>query len=360
MRKVCLRVNRRFGERLRRRLAEFQLLDADYSVLREGDLLLFPLRASIEDSQLEVLKAAIPGLELVVRELEPQRSKPKNLEEALRGCLPPECLDALPRSLDIIGDIAVVELPGELEPHAEEVGAAIMEVNRRVTAVYAKAGGVEGTYRIRPLRLIAGEQKTRTIHREYGIRLVVDVTRTYFSPRLSTEHDRVAKLVRPGETVVDLFTGVGPFALLAAKRHPVRVYAIDVNEYAIQCLKESLRLNRLQGRVFPLVGDCRSIVHDALRGVADRVIMNLPHDAIKYLDVAAEAISSGGGTVHFYAIENKELPLEVIKRRVTEELKRYGRPATVLASRRVRATAPHEFQVALDLQVAGAETRIAM
>ena len=351
MKKLCVRVERRFGERLRELLAEQELLDRTFPITRENDSLLFPLIGSITRKQLTKFEQETSKLILVEKELEPVERKPADLVEALQGNIPDRYMEMLPHSFDIIGDIAIVELGDQLQPYEGKIGEAIIVVNSRVETVFAKAGEVSGACRLRPLRHIAGKESTQTIHTEHGIRLAVDVSRVYFSPRLSTEHDRVTNLVKPGEVIVDLFSGIGPFAILAAKRQPVTVYAIDINERAIRCLRRSLTLNKLRGKVLPLVGDARKLVQDQLHRKADRVIMNLPHEAIEYLDVAAAAVKGLGSLIHFYGISSEEYSEEQLILDVETRLSQAGVKVHLVNSRRVRPTAPHEYQMALDFHV---------
>lgn len=351
MRKACIQVEQRLGEQLRILLVEKGLLDTDFPITKEDKQLCFPLQRFIAAEELSALVQKIGPLALVQKDITPVIRKPPDLATALEEKLPGELVESIPHSLDIIGTIAIVELDPKLTPYETIIGDAIREVNSRVLTVYAKEGGVEGVYRVRPLRLITGKDQSMTIHTEYGIKLAVDVAQTYFSPRLGTEHDRVTRLIEAREVIVDMFTGVGPFALLAAKRQPVTVYAIDVNEQAIQCLKKSLTLNRLTGEVVPLTGDARKIIQDKLVKKANRVIMNLPHNAFDYLDAAAAAISSSGGIIHFYGITAESRSLEKLCDEVIAELGNSGRKATVSSTRIVRPFAPHEFQVGIDLQV---------
>ena len=128
----------------------------------------------------------------------------------------------------------------------------------------------------------------------------------------------MASLVQEGETVVDLFAGVGPFSILIAKKNPkVKVYAVDLNPEAVELLKVNVRVNRVENRVFPILGDARQITSTKLKGVADRVIMNLPETAIDFVDAACQAIKPEGGVIHFYAfvrspdsIENLKAPFQ--------------------------------------------------
>jgi tRNA G37 N-methylase Trm5 len=122
-----------------------------------------------------------------------------------------------------------------------------------------------------------------------------------FSPRFSFEHYRVASLVRTGETVLDMFAGVGPFAVQIAKRlKNVKVYAVDANPYAVEFLKKDIRLNRVEGKVIPILGNSEEVVDQKLSGMADRVIMNLPKQAAKFICAACRAMKPSGGIIHFY------------------------------------------------------------
>jgi tRNA (guanine37-N1)-methyltransferase len=351
MRKVCIQVDQRLGEQLRVLLVERELLDPDFPITKEANRLRFPLRYQLTSDELHALERETMPLKQVELELEPISRKPTDLRAALQDSLPEELLDKIPHSLDIIGEIAIVELDAEITSYETQIGDAIMVINPRVTTVYAKEGGVAGVCRLRPLRLIAGQSQTQTIHTEYGVRLAVDVVHTYFSPRLGTEHDRVSRQVHSGEVIVDMFTGVGPFALLAAKRQPVQVFAIDVNPQAIQCLKKSLELNRLVGAVVPIVGDARVLIDTQLAHIADRIIMNLPNDALSFLDTAVKAMKPTGGMIHFYGITSPSLPEKKLQANVLSQLASFGWKAVVKHSRTVRPAAPHEEQIVLDLHV---------
>src|SRR5260370_10066963 len=109
-----------------------------------------------------------------------------------------------------------------------------MEVHPNLRAGFAKSGEVSGPERVRPLRYIAGENRTRTTHREQGSLFKVDLSRVFFSPRLSTDHQRVELLVAMGERVVEMFAGAVALSMLITKGAvKVHVMAIDANPHAI-------------------------------------------------------------------------------------------------------------------------------
>ncbi len=278
---------------------------------------------------------------LCERRFEKKKEKATTYKQLLS--LPPEVVDRLPSSFDIIGDIAVIRIPGEAQQYAGEIGKALLRFSPHIKSVYMDLG-VAGDYRIRKLVHLAGEKRTRTIHVEYGVKIVVDLARAYFSPRLATEHWRVATLVEEGERVLDMFTGVGPFALVIGKhRKPEVVYAVDINPQAIDLLRESISLNRI-ANVEPHVGDARKVSPGL--GV-DRVIMNLPHGAEEFFPAAVSALR-GTGTVHLYTII-PEGTLEKKKSHLEEKYEKYG--ARVVFSRVVRPYAPHEVHAVFDIEI---------
>jgi tRNA (guanine37-N1)-methyltransferase len=133
----------------------------------------------------------------------------------------------------------------------------------------------------------------------------VDVEKCYFSPRLFYERSRIAGLVRSGETVANMFAGVGCFSIVIAKRLDVaKVLSIDVSPAAIQFMHENIRINRVYGKVIPILGDSKMIVEQQLKRVADRVLMPLPEKAFSYLLYAVSALKTSGGWVHYYDFEH--------------------------------------------------------
>jgi len=170
---------------------------------------------------------------------------------------------------------------------------------------------------------------------------------------LSYEHRRVASLVGPGETVVDMFAGVGPFSILIAKKHKdVRVYAIDLNPDAIDYIRKNALANRVESQVKGLLGDARQVVHDRLRGIANRVIMNLPETALQYVDVACEAARSDGGIIHYYEFSNSPEPLKTATDRFSAAVEKAGRRVErVSFARIVRGIAPFTYHIVLDAQI---------
>ena len=78
----------------------------------------------------------------------------------LKGKLTPTERKKLRTSLDILGEIAIVEIPRELSKRSSVIGTAILKANPQLRAVFKKATPVRGEFRIRGLKRIAGKGGT--------------------------------------------------------------------------------------------------------------------------------------------------------------------------------------------------------
>jgi tRNA (guanine37-N1)-methyltransferase len=282
-----LKVPKGKGEQVRKKLLEGDLLDISLKVRREGDLILFPVTSEA---------AASFGYQLEEGEFEERELAETDYKDLVE--VPDDLRPLLPTSFDVVGDVAIIKIPDELLPYKGRIGLALREAFPRLTTV-AMDKGVKGELRVRDLEVIAGGPGTETMHTEFGVKLLVDPAKTYFNPRLSNERFRVAKLVQQGEVVIDMFAGVGPFSIMIAMHaSPEAVYAIDLNQDAVEYLRLNVYLNRALS-VRPIQGDAREEIGELPQ--ADRIIMNLPHSAREFLGDALAHLRPGG-TVHLYQI----------------------------------------------------------
>jgi len=350
---VCIKVPKSQGEKTITLTAKLGLADKSLVIQREEENLCIPLVREPKGIELATLQSQIPKFTLLTVVFSEKGLPAETIAQILQDKLPPDLLGKVPQAFDIIGDIVVIDIPSKLKSYQNLIGEAILQTQKNVKTVLAKAGDISGIFRVRDYTLIAGENKTQAVHREFGVQYHVDVAKAYFSPRLSHEHERVAALVRDGETVVDLFAGVGPFSVLIGKRNlNVKVYAIDLNPDAVELLKVNVRVNRVENRVFPILADAREIASTNLKGTADRVIMNLPETAIDFIDATCNAIKSDGGIIHFYAFIRSPDSKENLKQRFSKAVEKNGRIVeSFLYAKSIRETAPFESQIALDAKI---------
>jgi tRNA (guanine37-N1)-methyltransferase len=329
-----------------------ELIDTDLELCRTDKTLTIPL-TRLPSNQIisHIRELNAPAIITKQRFVESARP-PRNLIEAVKSQIPINLLEYLPRSYDIIGDIAIVDLAEPIHPFATTVGKAILQINPHIRLVVRKLGIVSGTYRIRNLEILVGSGCTETEHHEYSCRYTLDLSTVYFNPRLSNERMRVAKQVRFDETVVDMFAGVGPFSILIAKMHSnARVYACDINPAAVKYLKKNIILNRLVDRVIPLLVDAGKLGQEDVRSQANRVIMNLPSKAESYLPVAVNLLGSEG-TIHYYTFASRNESVDDIRMKVQDVIQSAGRTVRSFSFADViREIAPGRVQVAMDVLI---------
>ena len=317
----CVRVEREVGEETRQALAERDIIDGAHEIVHEDGFLYIPVTdpGAVPD-EYEVVDREAPARET--------QTMPAELVE----------FDV---SYERIGDVVVVD---EDDPErARELADAIVASALPVKTVLNRASKIKGEQRVRDWELLAGED-TEAVHREYGCEFALDLAAVYFSPRLATERHRVIEQVAAAEQVLDMFAGVGPFVIPAAERGATAV-GVDVNETAIQYLRENAERNGVADCVTAIHGDVRDVAAD-YAGWADRLVMNLPHSADEFLDTAVR-LAGGECVLHYYDIQHEDDPFGPGERAIREAARDYE--VTVQNRRVVRSYAPHEENVVLDV-----------
>ena len=226
--KWCVTVPKQEGERVRKELQELSLLDERYKIEERNGRLYIPLKGWPHECRYDVEACDV--------ELRPQTLR-----------------KGLGISYDTIGDIAII---GWFDG-ARAAAAELLATRKNIKVVLAAVSGVRGEYRLKDLIFVAGEKRTETEHKEYGSRLLVDVSRVYFSPRLATERHRLAELAQSNETVVDMFAGAGPFTVLLARKVK-KAIAFELNPIAFRYLKRNIELNKLHN-VEACFGDVKDV-----------------------------------------------------------------------------------------------------
>src|SRR5256712_12814667 len=279
-----------------------------------------------------------------------------SLQQVLAQKLPSSIIQLVSKSFDIIGDIAIIELSSTAEPYEKSIAEALMKVHKNVKTVYSKAGPITDNLRLRPLHHVLGAERTETIHKELGCQFKIDISRSFFSPRLSAEHKRVAEQVQPGECVVDMFAGVGPFSILIANRlNDVQVHAIDANPEAAKLIRENAKMNKVQDRVKVWTGDARTVVKNNLLGVATRVIMNHPSQSREFLHPACETLRREGGIVHYYTFADGLESESNARKELSAALDNSDwKIEKNIETRKVRGVAPMKWHIAVDAKLAPA------
>lgn len=310
-----LRVPKREGEKVRQILVQKELLLPTYKIKRDESFIYFPV------------KEGIPGYDVVEYSFEKRVKSSESLRKFGIS------------SFDTIGDIAIVDIPDELQNQKMEIAQTLL-TRKPINTVVQKSSKVHGRFRTRTYEYLAGEQKWETIHTEYNLKFKVDINKVYFNPRLATERLRIAQKVKPHETVTDMFCGVGPFSIMISKySEAATIYAIDINADAINFLKENLKLNKIEN-VIPVLGDAKEKLSQI--GHADRIIMNLPQKAFEFLPEALQY----GCIIHYYRITS-DVQGEI--ERITCLQDKMGIPIRICHYRTVKSYAPDMEMCRIDI-----------
>jgi len=285
------KVPRSCGQEARKQLMRLDAVDRDVRIVDDGDHVLIPLRDSAESSEVRSL-----GCEVVEGAGERRIVYRSPLTEVrARLGLPRQLERLLPSKWELLGDVLVLRLPPELEVEKERIASAYAYVLRART-VCQELGAIEGTYRTPQMRVIYG-QGTETVHRENRILYKLDVAKVMFSSGNKEEKQRMAKLDCRGETVVDMFAGIGYFTLPVAKHAKAsRVIACEINPIAHHYLMENIALNHVHDIVVPYLGDNRSLPG---QGFADRIIMGYVGTTHEFLPKALSLVRPGG-IIHYH------------------------------------------------------------
>ena len=272
------------------------------------------------------------------------------LKRALEGVLTDQESEELFSAFDQIGDIIVIRIPDSLLSKKKVIGETLLKEVSTAKSVFYQSSDVSGDFRTRSLELLAGEDKTETEYKEFGCRFFVDVEKAFFSPRLSTERERIADIVKDGEIVINMFGGVGMFSILAAKSKKCTVYNIDINPVASKLCEKNISINKLAGEVISLNGDASQIVNDQLKEKGDRTLMLLPERSDEFLESAILA-TKNGGTIHYYSHIHADKKQDAPK--LSEEHYREitNVKSEILGSKIVRAVGPRYYQTVVDIKI---------
>lgn len=231
-----------------------------------------------------------------------RRTPDKRLRPALALRLPDIPPHQLPGGFDTIGDIALLTLPQSILHQAARIGEAILALLKRIRVVALRQGNYSGAQRLIALRVVAGEQRLTTLHRENSVSLYLDLATVYFSTRLAEERMRIAQLIQAQEKVCVLGSGAGPYPLtIACHSLAHAVDGIEVNPAAHSCSVQSLRMNKCSANVHLHCGEASTKLA-SLQQSFDRIVIALPWHAASLLQPALDHLRPQG-VLHCYAME---------------------------------------------------------
>ncbi len=254
-------------------------------------------------------------------------------------------------SFDVIGSgdkaVAIIEVADGEKQFAKK----IMEENKNIKSVLKKTSERKGKLRLRQFKLVAGDKNTEVIHKEYGCLLKLNPMKVYFSPREATERQKIATQVKPNETVLVMFSGISVFSIAIAKKqiNVNKIYAVELNKDAHNYALENVRINKLSHKIVPIKGDVKKVCKQ-FYGKCNRVLMPLPLDSEKFLNVAVKCLKKNG-VIHFYSLGKEDNlfqnALDIIDKKLRKLKKKYA----IIGKRKMLAYAPYEYKICIDFIV---------
>ncbi len=228
-----------------------------------------------------------------------KKRKARDFRKLIAGSIdvPEDMKEHLPRGFQRMGHVVMLKLRPEVSGLARKIAGIVLDEYPYVRTV-CLAKGVSGEFREPEVEWLSGDRSTEAIHTENKCRFRLDVRKVMLSKGNLAERGRLPGLVKPGETIVDMFAGIGYFSLpIARQASPGRIYAIEKNPDSFRYLKENIMLNRVHDRVTPIFGDCREV---NMGKVADRVIMGYLPGTDSFLPAAFRMLRAGGGVIHYH------------------------------------------------------------
>lgn len=290
--------------------------------------------------------SSLPGLKIVFQEHPEFYDRFPELAELLADSIDPQERELLPGGWFILGKVITVKIDPRIEHLKGRIGEALLRIYPRCSTVLLDRG-IGGQFREPDREVIAGPSIIETVHRENGVVFKLDAMRTMFSPGNLKERMRMGRL-GGGETVVDMFAGIGYFTLpMAVHSRPRKIVAIEINPVAYGYLVENVRLNRVEEIVEPVLGDCARLAPAA---IADRVVMGYVGTTDQYLDAGMAALRPGGA-LHYHQTVPERLFPAMLEEDLAVAAERAGRKIKIERCARVKKYSPGMLHAVVDARV---------
>lgn len=339
---LCVKTPVRQAQQVKQFLIDNGLFDPRYRLKRTSTHILFPIIKKTG------IKKRFSFAELTDVKSLPKAREKKDIKSEVKKKLTKKELDHLRRAFDIIGDIAILEVPPELVKKQKLIAETLLKLQKNVNTVLKKAG-IHGTeFRTQPMRWLAGKKTKETVHKEHGIRLKLNVEKVYFSPRLSTERKRIAQQVRPGERILVMFSGCAPYPCVIAKNTEAKeIVGIEINPAGHDYGVENIRLNKISN-VTLINADVRDAV-PLFKPKFDRIVMPLPKSAGDFLDTALSAAKKGT-IINFYAFEERG-KFRKAHERIKNACKKSKKSCRILRTVKCGQHSPNMFRICVDFKI---------
>ena len=249
----------------------------------------------------------------------------------------------LPHSYDTIGNIIILN-----EKANKKQAKELLKSLKHIKTILKKSGIHKGKFRTQKLTFLAGEKNKETLYKESGCSFKLDVEKCYFSPRLSNERLRIAKLVKPKENILVMFSGISIYPIIIAKHSkPKSIIGIELNPAAHKYALENIQLNKLNN-ITLIKGDVKKII-PKLNKKFDRILMPLPKEAESFLGLTLP-VSKKNTIIHFYTFST-EKNLNQEKQKLKTFYKQKKKKIKILRAAKCGQYSPYVFRYCIDFSI---------
>ncbi|MFH1063562.1 MAG: class I SAM-dependent methyltransferase family protein [Candidatus Woesearchaeota archaeon] len=339
---LCVKVPLKKAQDVKRFLIDNDLFNPDYILKKDGEYILFPISKKT-GIQKRFSFVTFPD----IRCMNSMRKK-QTLKSEISKVLTKSEREVLKRAFDVTGSIAIIEIPEGLEKKEILIAESLLKLHKNISTVLKKVG-IHGTeFRTQKMKYLSGRKTKEALYVEHGVRLKLDVEKVYFSPRLSTERKRIADQVKPGESVLIMFSGCAPYPCVIARRTKAKdITGIELNPYGHKYGLENVKLNKISN-VTLINGDVKEVVQK-LKQKFDRIAMPLPKSAGDFLS-SALAVARKGTIIHFYAFED-EGNFTAAHERIKEACKKNKMKCKILKTVKCGQHSPSNYRICVDFKV---------
>lgn len=207
-----------------------------------------------------------------------------------------------------------------------------------------KIDHIQGTKREPVYKILYGSQ-TETINKENGCLFKLDLSKVMWSKGNNNERLRIAKLVGDGETVLDMFAGIGYFSIpIGVHANAGEIISVEINPNSYHYLCENIRLNKVNN-ITPILGDCKDVTPNFN---ADRILMGYVKTTHHYLRVAIDSLNEGGILHYHETVPEKLMDTRPIER-IRAEAK--NRDVELLKINKIKKYSPGVWHVVIDARI---------
>jgi len=333
---TCIKIPLSQAEDVKKKLIAQDQLDTRFLPTKKDDFIYFP----VQDYAGETIT-----YDLAKRE---EKQGATSFKEALERILTPEEMQEVKTAHDIMGSVAIIEVPDSLAAKEQLIANTLLDANHLIKTVLKKGSGHEGIYRTQHMVYLAGVETKEATYKENNCTFIVDVQDVYFSSRLATERKRIAKQVKKDEEILVMFSGAAPYPCVLAKNTPAQhIVGVEINPKGHEYGLANIARNKVTN-VTLHCGDVRTVV-PTLHQTFDRIIMPLPRTAEEFLDVAL-LVAKKHAMIHLYGFYHVD-EFDKAKQEIKTYCERAHRTYTIKDIVKSGQQSPRTYRICVDIQL---------